>query len=90
MNGSVLDNIDINDLTLFFSSNEIVPPYKGSRGKYDVFSYLSVSPEIKTEEKYLFKNCRSGGNQSKRRFISPDYNFIQELNLYCPLHNRGP
>jgi hypothetical protein len=73
MNRSVLDTI--NNPTLFFHPNEIVPPRILSRGKY-VYNNESKSPVIRNEEEDLFKN---------KKFYR---NSIQELNLYRPLHNR--
>jgi hypothetical protein len=50
-NRSVLDTI--NNPT--FHPNQIVPPPIPSRGKYDIYNYVSASPVIINEEN-LFKN----------------------------------
>jgi hypothetical protein len=76
----VLDDIDINNPTLYFHPNQRVRLRKPSRGKYVVYNYVSESPEIKEEEEDLFEN--DGYND----FYS---DFIRELNLYRSLNNKN-
>jgi hypothetical protein len=73
---SVLDNIDINNPNLYFHPNQIVRPRKPSRGKYDVYNYVSESPEIKEEEEELFENDSNADTYSD--FIW-EFNFIHQI-----------
>jgi hypothetical protein len=62
---------------------------KPSIEKYKEYNHVFESPEIKNEEKDLFENDRSRRNQSRRRFISPDYNFILQFNLIHLSRNKN-